>query len=328
LKKKVLFRVIGSEAVGMGHIYRSLSLADELKSHDVYFSSNLESDLAIKHLSEQRRWLGATPDSDLVLQVNRIKPDMVIFDSLNTQAEMILALKKLGLKIVSFEDLGSGSSFTCLTINELFDVPALKGDNYRWGKEYFFVRDEFLNVLPRTKPKKIKNILLSFGGVDQHNLSKKIYLKICDFCKHNDIHIHIVTGPGYRDNDSLEALTKNTEGVDLTHATGVISNIMAEVDFSISSNGRTVYELAHMNVPGIVIDQHAREGTHHFACPENGFLNLGLYSLGTTENRVMETFSKIVENHELFDALYEKLEAHHFEKTQCKTIQEIQSLLN
>ena len=328
MEKKVLFRVIGSEAVGMGHIYRSLSLADELKSHDVYFSSNLESDLAIKYLSEQRGWLGATSDSDLVLQITRIKPDMVIFDILNTQAEMILALKKLGLRIVSFEDLGSGSSFTCLTINELFDVPALKGDNYRWGKDYFFVRDEFLNVLPRTKPKKIKNILLSFGGVDQHNLSKKIYLKIRDFCKHNDIHIHIVTVPGYQDHDSLEALTKYKDAVDLTHATGVISNIMAKVDFSISSNGRTVYELAHMNVPGIVIDQHAREGTHHFACPENGFLNLGLYSLDTTENKVMETFSKIVENHELFEALYEKLESHHFEKTQCKTIQEIQSLLN
>ena len=101
-----------------------------------------------------------------------------------------------------------------------------------------------------------------------------MFLQIRELCKKKGIQIHIVTGPGYRGEDALRQIVDESEGVDITHATGVISQIMADTDLAISSNGRTVYELAHMNVPGIVIDQHAREGTHHFACPENGFINL------------------------------------------------------
>ena len=320
--------MIGSHDVGMGHIYRTMSVADEFKEHEVFFLSDHGSDLAISYYSGMPGWLGAFSESEIVAQIVSCKPDLVILDSLDTDESEIVPLRERGFMVVSFEDLGSGSTHTTLTINELFDVPELEGENYRWGKEFFFVRDEFLVVSPREKPKKIENVLLTFGGVDQHNLSQKVLLQIRNFCSERGIQVHIVTGPGYREGESLSGIVNESTGVHLTHATGVISRIMAEADLAISSNGRTVYELAHMNVPGIVIDQHAREGTHHFASPENGFINIGLYNPGETESSALRVLSGLVTDIRKYGELYDRTKRHKFTKAKSRTIRELKSLLD
>jgi spore coat polysaccharide biosynthesis predicted glycosyltransferase SpsG len=50
---------------------------------------------------------------------------------------------------------------------------------------------------------------------------------------------------------------------------------MREADLAITSQGRSIYELACLGIPSIVIAQHTREETHVFAQMMNGFLNLG-----------------------------------------------------
>ncbi|MEK9942907.1 MAG: hypothetical protein VW771_10585, partial [Gammaproteobacteria bacterium] len=132
--------------------------------------------MAIAYFSDRPGWLGAFKSSELVSEIISHGPDLVIVDALDTKDEEILPLRERGIAVVSFEDLGPGSAHTTLTINELFDLPELEGENYRWGKAFFFVRDEFLNLSPREKPEKIQNLLLTFGGVDQHNLSQRILL--------------------------------------------------------------------------------------------------------------------------------------------------------
>ena len=126
----------------------------------------------------------------------------------------------------------------------------------------------------------------------------------------------------------MRQLVEKSDRVNLTHATGVISGIMAHADLAISSNGRTVYELAHMNVPGIVIGQHAREGTHHIACRENGFINLGLYNPGKTEPAVLSALSDLVEDPGKHGELYDKTTHHKFTKAENRGILEIKSLLS
>jgi spore coat polysaccharide biosynthesis predicted glycosyltransferase SpsG len=51
---------------------------------------------------------------------------------------------------------------------------------------------------------------------------------------------------------------------------------MHAADIVFSSAGRTVYELAIVGTPSIVLAQNSRELTHLFASEENGFLHLGL----------------------------------------------------
>ncbi len=325
--KRIVFRVIGSSKVGMGHIYRALSIAEELKDHELLFLTDLESDLAISYLQMRKSWVGAFPESEIVPKLIELEPDLVIFDALDTVAKNIQALRAKDIDVLSFEDLGDGSRFTNCTINELFDAPELPGEHYRWGKEYFFIRDEFLLARPKSISPRISSLLLTFGGADQHDLSTKVFLKIRDFCIKEEILIYIVTGPGYNGLNRLENIVNGSRNVSLTHATGVISKIMERVDLAVSSNGRTVYELAHMNVPGIVIDQHAREGTHRFAREANGYIGLGLYNPGKTEEIVVTNIEELVNNYGKYEELYRNVLPHNFSKGNSKSVYEIQRLL-
>jgi spore coat polysaccharide biosynthesis predicted glycosyltransferase SpsG len=53
---------------------------------------------------------------------------------------------------------------------------------------------------------------------------------------------------------------------------------MGRADIAISSQGRTMLELASMAVPTILIAQNKRELHHEFGNLKNGFINLGLGS--------------------------------------------------
>ena len=54
---------------------------------------------------------------------------------------------------------------------------------------------------------------------------------------------------------------------------------MEQSQLAIVSNGRTLYELAHMNIPAIVLSQHKRESTHSFAYEENNqYKNSKIYA--------------------------------------------------
>jgi spore coat polysaccharide biosynthesis predicted glycosyltransferase SpsG len=325
-RRRIVFRVIGDKTYGMGHIYRALSLAHEMTDHEVLFVTDVKSDVAVRTLAGYEYWTGVYPDDSLVEEVIGLAPDLVVLDILNSSVHEVQALKRQGIGVVSFEDLGAGSQCTDLTINELYDEPQLPGENYLWGRDFFFVRDEFASARPRIFARQVKAVLLAFGGTDQHDLSRKIFRAIKKCCAQFNVHIHIVTGPGYSNYQDLRIETEKDQGVTLTHATGVISEIMEQCDLAISSNGRTVYELAHMNVPGIVIDQHERENTHNFARAENGFIVTGIYRVGATESIVKEQFLRLIRNHATRHALYQNTIKHSFLEAKHRVAQMLEDI--
>ena len=50
-RKRIVFRVIGNENVGMGHIYRTLSLAHEITDHEILFVSDKNHKVALNKLA-------------------------------------------------------------------------------------------------------------------------------------------------------------------------------------------------------------------------------------------------------------------------------------
>ena len=60
-----------------------------------------------------------------------------------------------------------------------------------------------------------------------------------------------------------------------------MSRIMERTPIAIASNGRIVYELAHMNIPGIIVPVNEREKTHAFANKKNGFFPLRGFNKNT-----------------------------------------------
>jgi len=234
------------------------------------------------------------------------------------------------IRVVNFEDFGSGASQADLTINEMFDHPVLEGDRILWGRDYYFVRDEFYNAKSHKFSKSIKSLLITFGGTDQHDLTRKILHSVLPYCEKNNIKIYIVTGSGYMYYDELKKEFYKLEGLNLeiTHATGVMSRIMEKTQIAITSNGRTVYELAHMSIPGIVIPVNEREKTHEFACERNGFIPLNGFKETKTPKEVLGALKNIVENSTYRKKLYQNIVPFNFSQNKKNVLLRIEKLLN
>ena len=146
LRKRIVFRVIGSKKVGMGHIYRALTLAHEIIDHEIIFITTEFDDLAIKKLLDYTYRVEICSDEDMISTILNLKPDLLINDLLNTNQNYVSELKRNKIKVMNFEDIGPGAILADITINELYDKPVIKSDNILWGHKYCFLRDEFKNA--------------------------------------------------------------------------------------------------------------------------------------------------------------------------------------
>lgn len=325
-RKKIVFNVIGDTKIGMGHIYHSLALAHEIIDHEVVFVCQDRYEIAVFTITAKDYMVISTPD---VLQtIMELRPDLVINDTLDTEFAFVQALKEQNVKVVNFEDLGGGSKIADLVFNELYDEPQIAGEHYLWGYNYVALRDEFDDALPHEFCENVSEILITFGGTDQNNLTLKSLSAIYDICKIRSIKINIVCGGGYLFKRELEEYLAGLEyqNIDLTFASGVISKIMEKTQLAISSNGRTVYELADMNIPAIVVSHHDREATHTFASLEHGFINLGVVNEQTTA-KISEKFEKLVTDVDYRELLFMNIKRYSFRQNKKKVVQKILSLI-
>ncbi len=327
-RKRIIFRVIGNNKVGMGHIGRSLSIAHEISNHEVLFVCDTQSREAAIEIENRGYLLKAYDQDRIISAIINLNPDLLINDILSTTKEDVAPFKDLGIKTINFEDLGEGARLSDITINELYDEPIYTSKNTFWGHDYFFLRDEFNEATPNKFKKKIEKILISFGGTDQHNLSLIVYNIIKDFCNLHNILIHIVCGSGYSKYDDLVKQVNSDPRVLLTRATGVISTIMEESQLAIVSNGRTVYELAHLNIPSIIISQHNREKGHTFASLDTGFEELGVYKKGHTEELIKKTIENLFLNIKHRKKLFRSMMTYNFANNKKNVLKMIFSILD
>lgn len=275
-RRHVVFVVAGYPAIGMGHVFRSLMLAHEIAHHKVSFLCTRESELAASSITA-RDYRTTMQKGVLWSDVLALKPDLVINDMLDTDHEYMEHLKGAGIPVVNFEDEGIGSGLADLVINALYentDAPS----RFLYGHRYFCLRDEFLQATPNVFRQDPACILITFGGTDMPDFTRQTLDVIEPFCREQGIAIRIVTGPGYAHREALAAHVE-TLGNPLLRfefATNIMSRMMEGVDLAICSAGRTVYELAHMRIPGVVLAQHEREARHTFARARNGFVYMGV----------------------------------------------------
>ena len=328
-RKRIVFRIKGDQRIGMGHIYRALTLAHEITDHEVYFICDEKSQKAVKHLAGGDYWIGVYKETEMADRILDLKPDLIINDILNTKKDYVLKLRNNGIKVVNFEDLGSGAKHSNLTINELYDAPEFQGKNTLWGIKYFFLREEFSEARPNRFKNEVNTILVTFGAADPNDFTRKIFRNIFSYCTKKKIKIVLVTGGGYRHIEKLKNEIKNfpESQVQYVHITGVISHIMQQSQIAIAANGRTPYELAHMNIPSIILSHNERELGHSFATRERGFIPLGLYKGTGKDGEILKALKKIVENHDFRRECFNRMRPLRFQKNKKKVLKFIYELL-
>lgn len=335
-RKHVVFVVAGYPAIGMGHVYRALMLAHEIADHKISFVCTKESELAAGNIAARDyRTVMQGRDEDLAAAVLRQKPDLVINDMLNTDPAYMRRLKAGGGPVVNFEDEGPGADLADMVFNALYEAPPSpdrRTPRFHYGRRFFCLRDEFLmarrNVFRPGFGRGGGCLLVTFGGTDEPDFTRQTLDVVEPLCRERGVAVRVVSGPGYAHRDALEAHIRELDNplVRFEHATNIMSRMMEGADLAICSAGRTVYELAHMRVPGIVLAQHAREAQHTFARAKNGFVYLGIMrAFGA--RRLEQAFRRLLDDPERRRTLYERQSRIDFHTNKARVVRSILGLL-
>lgn len=327
-RKRVVFAVVGYPSVGMGHAYRATLLAHEMVQCDIYFVCEEKSALAAEYIASHNYRVLICPDGEMVKAIREVSPDMVINDILDTDASYIRGLKEFGCKVINFEDMGSGYKEADLVINALYphQVPC---DHVLVGPEFFCLRDEFLFISQNRIADDVLRILVTFGGVDEGNLTARVTGLIAPWCLEHGIALDIALGPGFAHEEELDSVVEQYPEnlIRIIKKTNRISEFMCQADMAITSGGRTVLELASLEMPTVVICQNRRETTHTFASSDNGIVNLGFHNEIHDED-ILKTIQSVVSNQDLRRTMRKKLKNFDLTKGKQKVVQRIMGLLN
>ena len=328
--RHIVFVVAGYPAIGMGHIYRALMLAHEIADHRITFLCTRESELAVSNIAARDYRTKIQTGEDLAADVLRLRPDLVVNDILNTDAVYVGKLKEQGVPVVNFEDEGSGAFLADLVVNALYENREAGDERFLCGYRNFCLRDEFINARRNEFRQEIRRIIITFGGTDSSDFTRKTLDALFPICCERGISITVVAGPGYAHKAALAErvalLNSQAILITFTHATNVMSGEMENADLAGCSAGRTGYELAHMRIPAIVLSHHAREDMHTFARPRNGFLYLGVMA-EFKAGAVRKAFTRLLDGN-YRAVLYQRLSRFDFTGNKARVVGRILGLLH
>jgi spore coat polysaccharide biosynthesis predicted glycosyltransferase SpsG len=123
----------------------------------------------------------------------------------------------------------------------------------------------------------VKEVLVLFGGTDPGDLTQKLLDVVISLPKDLDIKYTFILGMGYKKTSELiKKVERSNQNIEVIQDVKLMTEYMGKADIAISSQGRTMLELASMAVPTILLAQNERELHHEFGYLKNGFVNLGL----------------------------------------------------
>jgi UDP-2,4-diacetamido-2,4,6-trideoxy-beta-L-altropyranose hydrolase len=274
----ISIRVDSSNQIGLGHLMRCLTLADELKkqNHDVVFicrdlKGNLISIIkypvlvlpkGINFKSDDLylNWLGATQEQDAkqTIEVISKNTDILIVDNYALNETWHKKLRQHTKKIVVVDDLAD-RKFDCdLLLNQNLGSQL---DDYEnkvpnscvllLGCDYALLRPEFKKLRKkaldkRRDVKEIKNIFVSMGGSDVNNITYDILEQL-----DSKFNIVVVLGAFSPHNEMIKdyAIDKNIEVI---IGANNMAELMLNADLAIGASGSTNWERLCLGLPSLI----------------------------------------------------------------------------
>jgi len=196
--------------------------------------------------------------------------------------ELYSELLKNNCKTIIIDDLGNKKIFSQLLFNghivDEFQNYSIdkKITNYFSGPQYMILRSEFEVIRGKTSPpnKKLQKILLTFGGSDDNDITRRIIPYFFD--KNYDV--TIVLGPSYKHYENLKKIIQKNKNFRIVVNEKNMAQLFAKQDLVISSSGITVYELACLGIPCILIPSDMHQKKTAVEISKQGFgINYGFW---------------------------------------------------
>ena len=303
-RKKIAIVPNASESAGTKHINRCLSVASKLVFHDILFlleeSHQLGIDIIEKYNYNYKIYDGK---DDLINCLRDYSPDLLLNDIADTSSEYISILRDEGYFVINFEDLGTGSGLANVVFDALYEHD-LSEKNIYTGYEYYLLRDEFYFQPQKIITHAVNNVLITFTGEDEDNLTEKVINSILS--TNYEGRINVIVGLTYPDLEGLISKYESNQSIQIYQNVSNISEFMFKADIIFSSASKRMYDICSLGVPTICLCQNERELSHVFANESNGFINMGL-GVDVEMQQLIDQFVNLVNDYDLRVAMNKKM---------------------
>ena len=303
-RKKIAIVPNASESAGTKHINRCLSVASKLVFHDILFlleeTHQLGIDIIEKYNYNYKIYDGK---DDLINCLRDYSPDLLLNDIADTSSEYISILRDEGYFVVNFEDLGTGSGLANVVFDALYEHD-LSEKNIYTGYEYYLLRDEFYFQPQKIITHAVNNVLITFTGEDEDNLTEKVIDSILG--TNYEGRINVIVGLTYPNLEELISKYEVNQSIQIYQNVSNISEFMFKADIIFSSASKRMYDICSLGVPTICLCQNERELSHVFANESNGFINMGL-GADVERQQIVEQFVNLVNDYDLRVAMSKRM---------------------
>jgi spore coat polysaccharide biosynthesis predicted glycosyltransferase SpsG len=251
---RLVFRTEGNHQQGMGDVWGCIALADECAKYgdEVLFviGGGEEAVAAIKGCQYRLEEVGSLAEEQTVLW--RYRPDAIVVNKLNNSPEYISLLRHEARLVVTIDDAGEGAARADLSVNVLYHVPGAITE-----PKYIALRNEFQKIHEQEKPIRpaIRELLITQGGSDTYGFTPSILSSLAVLTAMGySPHCTVVLGPAFRHHQELQEVAKVSPlDLSLVHNATNMAELMWHADLAITAGGLSLFELACVGTPSVVV---------------------------------------------------------------------------
>lgn len=256
--RKIYFRVDGNAEIGLGHFYRTFVLAREfvVNGFDVFYISKT-TDNYIKDLISQKSFTvipiaAKNTEQDLRETLKIAKNAILICDNYGLTSEYYQKIKKDVSKLVAFDDINDRHYPVDILINqnfksETFNFSVNPFTKILSGINYSLIREEFSEIKNQTQTNDY--LLIIFGATDPENYTNEILNALSD----TNMKIKVILGAGNEHKNTITNKWGDKNNISIFINPKNIEEIMNSAKLVVSAAGSTVWELAFLGKPMILV---------------------------------------------------------------------------
>jgi len=256
---KVMILTEGGKDIGFGHITRCIALYQAFEEKGIIPEIIAYGDDSIIDLLEDKNfkifdWISKRKE----LLKLADSSDVIIMDSYLCDVSLFEDMSNLAKVVVYMDDNKRVSYPSGIVVNggilaEELDYPKKDGIRYLLGNRFAVSRKIFWNTTEKDIRENIENIMITFGGDDIRNMTTKILRFLID--SYPDITKKVIIGKGFKKQgiERIEGLQRHNIELVYYPDSEKMKDMMIRADIAISAGGQTLYELARIGVPTVVV---------------------------------------------------------------------------
>ena len=320
-KKKITFRCDGATLpqIGTGHVIRDIAIADSLVKRKICQSKEIS--FVTRRLGSFKLGYGLVKKAGYYVEmigdkylewnskkeansISKLKSNIIVIDRLSTTSNWMSHLKGKFRTLVSMDDIGSGAKHADLVINGILHDLSPKKNRYV-GYKYLFLKNTN-KLLKKKDNKKVKNILVSFGGFDKRNLTKfflkSLLHKNCLLKRTFNIDLLV----GDQPHEEINTLNQLIKKILINHKIKI--NLMVfpadyfkrllKADLAIVSGGLTVFDSISRGVPVIGLPQYKDQLKTLIRLKNKNIIKLGSLGMKLDKEKFVNVFNKTITSSE------------------------------